>query len=106
VQHQTAPTYVAVAFLCGIMIAIGGCHTIRFNVADVAAEPEVKERKSFFLWGLVPTDRVDMHEKCPAGVVSLTEQTNVVDGLCDLVTLGIWSPRSTYYRCRTPPAGG
>lgn len=87
------------------VVVLGGCHTMRFNVADAPAGPVVKERKSFFFWGLAPTKRVDMREKCPSGVATIIEQTNFVDGLCDFVTLGIWAPRSTYYSCRTASAG-
>ena len=89
-----------------MMVAIvSGCHTLRFDVAPGPRGSVVKERKSFFFWGLAPTKRVDMGEKCPTGVATITEETNFVDGLCDLVTLGIWTPRSTYYSCRSAEGG-
>jgi len=88
-----------------MVIILAGCHTLRFNVADVPPGSVLKERKSFFFWGLAPTKRVDMREKCPTGVATITEETNFVDGLCDLVTLGIWTPRSTYYSCRPAAVG-
>lgn len=91
-------------YLLGIaFLALPGCHTMRFNIADAPAGEVVTEHKSFFLWGLAPTKRVDVREKCPYGVASITEETNFLDGLGNLFTLGIWSPRSTYYTCRPVP---
>lgn len=95
----------AVPALFTALLAVGGCHTMRFEVANAPSGSVVEERKSYFLWGLAPTNRVDMREKCPHGVASITEETTFVDGLCEFVTLGIWSPRSSYYTCRLPPAG-
>ena len=66
----------------------------------------LEERKSFYLWGLAPTRRVDVHEKCPYGVAQITEETTFGDGVFNLITLGIWAPRSTYYVCRPAPAEG
>ena len=34
------------------------------------------------------------------GVVAIREKTSFTDGLLDLVTLGIYSPRSSWYHCR------
>jgi hypothetical protein len=62
----------------------------------------VTERKAFFLWGLVPTRRVDVGERCPPGVVALREQTRFTDGLFSVPTLGIYEPRTTTYFCRAP----
>jgi hypothetical protein len=38
-------------------------------------------------------------DHCPHGVVSVREKTSVTDGLLDLLTLGIYSPRSSWYHC-------
>ncbi len=81
-----------------------GCHTMRFRVADRPPAQVVAEHKSFFLWGLVPTEVVDVSTKCPHGAVAIMEQTGFVDGLANLVTIGVWSPRSSTYYCAAAPA--
>ena len=40
-----------------------------------------------------------MRQYCPAGAVAVREETTFVDGLFDLITLSIYSPRSTTYYC-------
>jgi hypothetical protein len=59
--------WTAVSLLLGIVLglAVGGCHTMRFELIDAPSGPVVQERKSFFLWGLAPTLRVDMRTKYP-----------------------------------------
>jgi hypothetical protein len=88
------------ALLSAVLVA--GCHTMRFELVDEPAAQVVTERKAFFLWGLVPTQRVDVTERCPAGVVALREQTRFTDGLFSIPTLGIYEPRTTTYFCRAP----
>lgn len=88
------------------LLAAGGCHTMRFEVAKEAGGPVVEERKSFYLGGLLPTLRVDMRERCPYGVAQITERTTFTDGLLEFITLSIWSPRTTTYTCRAAPLEG
>jgi hypothetical protein len=75
---------------------------MRFELAKEPAGAVVNEDKSFFFWGLVPTVRVDVLDKCPYGV------TAIVDGAPSsslwFPTLGLWSRRSTTYYCRQPRA--
>ncbi len=83
-----------------LSIGIAGCHTMRFEVSGEPHTDVVKDRKSFFLWGLAPTKEVDVREKCPNGVVAVEEETNFGDGFLNLITLGIWAPRTSTYFCR------
>lgn len=46
---------------------------------------------------------MDVREKCPYGVARIKEQTTFEDGLADFFTLGIWSPRTTWYTCLAAP---
>ena len=87
------------AFLVGTLVPMTACHTMRFEVADGTASEVVYDRKSFFLGGLVPTLEVDVARHCPNGAVAIREETTFVDGLLQLVTLGIWTPRSSWYYC-------
>jgi len=88
--------WIALLLLLG---AVSGCHTMRFEVSDEPHGEVVFERKSFYLFGLTPTREVDVAVRCPAGVAAIREQTTFVDGFLDVITLGIWNPRSTWYYC-------
>jgi hypothetical protein len=85
-------------------IASGGCHSMQVQIADVPAGQvdRVEVRNSFFFWGLAPTRRIDVRATCPAGAAGLTEETTFTDGFFNLITLGIWAPRSVVYYCRVP----
>ena len=48
-----------------------------------------------------PAVVIDVREKCPHGVSSITEETTFDNGLAGFFTLGIWSPRQTTYHCET-----
>jgi hypothetical protein len=84
---------------------LAGCHTMRFELEQKPDAREVHQRKSYFVSGLFPTRVVDVREKCPSGVVALREETTFLDGLFSLLTLSIWSPRSTTYYCHTEQGG-
>ena len=84
----------------GLLVALAGCHTMRFELVDEPAAHVVSEHKSYFLWGLAPTVDVNVLDKCPNGAAAVWERTTFTDGLMSLPTLGIWSPRSTKYYCR------
>ena len=88
----------------GLGVALGGCHTMRFELVNEPAATVISEHKSYFLWGLAPTVDVNVLNKCPAGAAAIRERTTFLDGLMSLPTLGIWSPRSTKYYCREPHA--
>ncbi len=95
-------------------LAAGGCHTMYFETGDIPVEGLIQagappaqvreERKSYFFWGLTPHRTIDIREKCPQGALAVMEETTFLDGLGDLVTLGIWAPRSSTYYCRASGA--
>jgi len=91
---------IAVAAL-GLAAAIAcvGCHTMRFEVGDGQVGKVVHERKAFYIAGLVPTNKVDVREFCPAGAVAVSEETTFVDGLLGFFTLSIYTPRSSTFYC-------
>ena len=87
--------------LCVVLVlAIAGCHTMRFELANEPTAQTVTERKSYYLWGLTPTEVVDVRQRCPYGAAAVKERTTFVDGLLGALALGIWSPRSSTYYCR------
>jgi len=77
---------------------------MRFEVTGGPVSKVVHDRKSFFVGGLFPTRKVDVLAFCPDGVVAIREQTRFVDGLFNLITLGIWTPRSSWYYCAAKQA--
>lgn len=91
------------ALLVAAVPLAAACHTMHFEVGDGPAGVVVKDRKTYWIGGLAPTQRVDVAQFCPNGAVGITEETTFVDGLLSFVTLSIYTPRSTYYHCS---AGG
>ena len=69
------------------------------DISDLPPGEVVKHRKSFFLMGVVPTKEINLREICPYGTVSITENTSFLDGFLRVVTLGIYTPRTTVYTC-------
>ena len=51
------------------------------------------------VFGLAPTVKVDVRRHCPHGVVAVREEITFLDGLFANLTLGIWTPRSSWYYC-------
>jgi len=89
----------AFAVLAAIVM-LAGCHTIDFEISRRPTSHVVHERKSFFLFGLVPGNlEVDVREHCPNGATHIREATSFTDGLFTFVFIGIWELRSTWYHC-------
>jgi Bor protein len=94
-----------------------GCHTIRLDISKApSAQQPIVDRKTFWFFGASRQD-VDVRAFCPDGVAAIEEETTFTDGLFGNLTLGIYTPRTSYYWCRlasppaaapapTPPTGG
>jgi len=76
------------------------CHTLTFEMAQDKKPQPITDRKTFWFWGLTPTQQVDVQAICPTGVAEIQEETTFSDGLFSLLTLGIYSPRTSLYYCR------
>lgn len=97
-------TAAKLALIAGIL-ASAGCHTFHFHVSDAPYDPApVVDRKSFWLFAMYPLRDVDVRVFCPEGVSAIAEKTTFSDGLFSSLTLGIYSPRTSYYYCRLPRA--
>lgn len=88
-----------IVVLIGSVLLLAACHTMRFEVGEGQASNVVYHRKSFYVGGLFPTQTVDVSHFCPAGAVAVREETTFLDGLFDVITLSIWTPRSSWYYC-------
>ena len=60
----------------------------------------IEHRKSFWVFELFPKREVDVSHYCPTGVVAVEEETTFVDGLLGVITVGVWTPRTSWYYCR------
>lgn len=90
--------------VCAVLA--GACHSMRFDVApERPVENTVYHRKAFFLFGLVPSREVVLTDHCPHGVVAVREDETFTDGLLRLVTLSIYTPRSSWYDCAAEEEG-
>lgn len=90
--------------LASIALFASGCAS--YNTRIVTGLPpggEVKEQGStFYVYGLVGDQTVDLAQVCPAGVASVQTQMSAGDKLLTAITLGIYSPMSMVVEC----AGG
>jgi hypothetical protein len=88
--------------LVAVLLAMA-CHTMRFEVDRGPVEREIYHRKYFYFWGLTPTRRINVTDYCKQGAVSVREEITFSDGLLNFITLGIVSPRSSWYYCAPAP---
>ncbi len=93
------------ARVLAVLVAVGcfspdAGHRMQFDLARERTGSTLVEQHSYFLWGLVPTAKIDVLKKCPLGAVAIEEGTPAAAHLSSLFTLGLWSRRSTTYYCR------
>lgn len=103
-MKPTAASGLSVALVAALLLAIPGCHTMRFDVSDEPHTEVVFDRKSFWVFGWFPNREVDVSRFCPDGVAAIREETRFSDGFFRLITIGIWTPRSSWYHCLAPAA--
>jgi hypothetical protein len=90
-----------------VALALSGCHTMRFEIVNAPHAKVVRHQKTFLFAGLLPRQRrVDVSHFCPHGVSQVREQTTSDDALIGAFTLGIWTPRSSWYYCLPGPGEG
>ena len=86
-----------------MLVSSSACHTFHFHVSDAPFDPKpIVDRKTFWVFAWFPTLEVDVRAICPAGVAAIEEQTTFTDGLFSVLTLSIYSPRTSSYYCRLP----
>jgi hypothetical protein len=90
---------------CCLVLLLSGCftQTVRFDAAPKdASEPQYEETLDFYLWGFFPSHVVDVQRVCAGRPASqLQSRTTFVNGLLNLITLGIYSPRSARVWCKS-----
>ncbi len=80
-------------------LALAGCHVVRYDTGRPASQQVVTIPLNFFLWGLVGDRVVDLDAACPEGAARWQNQATVGDAFFDVITVGIWSPRTVKIEC-------
>ena len=81
------------------LVALAGCHNVRYDTGRPASQRVVTVPANFFLWGLVGEKVIDLDAACPEGAAHWRNQATVVDAAIDVLTLGLWSPRTVTVTC-------
>ena len=92
--------------LSASLLVMSGCYKATFiSNPQVVKGVEHDEWNSFFLWGLVGEESLDVRQHCPGGqVAQVRTGGNVGTVLVSAVTLGIYAPRMSYVWCSGGPA--
>jgi hypothetical protein len=80
-------------------LALAGCHVVRYDSGRPASQRVVTVPLNFFLWGLVGDRVVDLDAACPEGAARWQNQATAGDAFLDVITVGIWSPRTVKIEC-------
>jgi len=79
--------------------ALAGCHVVRYDTGRPASPRVVTIPVNFFVWGLVGDRVIDLDAACPEGAARWRNQATAGDAIFDVITLGIWSPRTVVIEC-------
>ncbi len=80
-------------------LALAGCHVVRYDTGQPAGPRVVQIPLNFYLWGLVGNRVVDLDAACPGGAARWENRASGSDAIIDVITLGIWSPRTVTVEC-------
>ena len=82
-----------------LLLGLAGCQTIRYQTGRAPAATHVEQDVHFFFWGLSGKPVVDLDAACPQGVASWRSDAKVGDWLLDVLTIGIYNPRTVTIEC-------
>jgi hypothetical protein len=89
------------AVLALFVVAATGCYKATFIAnPNIVRGQDHDQWNSFFLWGLVGEETLDVRQFCSGGqVAQVRTGANLLTGLVSFVTLGIYAPRMAYVWC-------
>ena len=90
--------FLTVALLCGFAASACARVDVRFDGRE--DKRPIEETHHFFLFGLAGSPRVDAVEYCKSGLARIHEEITFLNGLFTVLTLGIYTPRSSTIYCR------
>lgn len=88
--------------ILALALAVPACatHQIHYsNPAVTASGAPHAERQSFYLWGLIGGEPVDLAKVCPGGVAAIDSKSAFSDQLFSILTGGLYSPMSVEVQC-------
>jgi hypothetical protein len=95
--------------LLATLLAMGaiGCYKATFIAnPQVVRGADHDQWNSFFLWGLVGEETLDVRQFCSGGqVAQVRTGGNFLTGLVSFVTIGIYAPRMAYVWCSAGQVG-
>lgn len=80
-------------------LALAGCHVVKYDTGRPPGPRVVKIPLNFYLWGLVGERVVDLDVACPAGAARWENRATAGDAIIDVITVGVWSPRTVTVEC-------
>jgi hypothetical protein len=88
--------------LLGTLLA--GCANLTVKTGSPPTAAPIKKDLTFYIWGLVGTEEIDLRALCPTGVASIHQQATFGDMCLSLITLGIYTPRTVEITCSSGAA--
>ena len=88
---------IALATIC---VAASGCYHQVIQTGK-APGPKVIDKPWFntFLWGLVVPQTLNVASDCRTGIATVVTEASLLNGLANLVTFGLYSPRHVTVTC-------
>ncbi|HEY3668663.1 MAG TPA: hypothetical protein VGL19_21850 [Polyangiaceae bacterium] len=83
------------------LLSLNGCYAATFYRDPTVHKGEEHEQwTNFYVFGLVGSEDLDVHQFCPQGDPALVKTGgNFATGLLSVVTIGIYTPRKVYVTC-------
>jgi uncharacterized membrane protein YadS len=79
-------------------VALSGCYRVSYESRLPAGGKRHEQVLPYYVLGLVGRHAIDLDELCPEGVHAWHTEATAL-GLLDLVTLGIYTPRTLVVEC-------
>jgi hypothetical protein len=89
------------AGVVALVVATGGCHTMRFQITDTEPDgPPLVEERIHRFWGLGTPRSIDVRVRCPHGAVAVVEETSFGNAMTGFFTVGFLVPKTMTFYCR------
>lgn len=80
-------------------VALAGCHVVRYDTGRPASPRVVTIPVTYWFWGLRGNHAIDLDAACPDGAARWQSMATFTDKLLDVVTLGVYVPRTVTIEC-------
>ena len=96
-------SFLKIATIFGTLFILG-CSSVTLRdtgKAKATSEPSYESSKPFFFWGLAGEHHVDVKQICKGSEPKqIQSQRTFTDSLLNVITLGIYSPRTVRVWCK------